>query len=75
MFLTLTCDSYGRVLSDGTPVDPDGYDYRLAAGSPCLNIGVPPGAGLAPTREYAHPASTRSRPTIGRLDAGAFECG
>ncbi len=51
------------------------YDYRLAAGSPCLNIGVPPGSGLAPTREYAQPSSTRFRPTIGRLDAGAFECG
>ncbi|WP_322778284.1 replication initiator, partial [Frankia sp. Cas4] len=31
MFLTLTCDSYGRVNSDGTPVDPDGYGYRRAA--------------------------------------------
>ncbi|WP_322748430.1 MULTISPECIES: replication initiator [unclassified Frankia] len=31
MFLTLTCDSYGRVTSEGTPVDPDGYDYRRAA--------------------------------------------
>jgi len=51
------------------------YDYRLAAGSPCLNIGVPPGSDLTPTREYAQLTSTRSRPTIGRLDAGAFECG
>jgi hypothetical protein len=31
MFVTLTCDSYGRVRSDGTPVDPDAYDYRRAA--------------------------------------------
>ena len=31
MFLTLTCDSYGRVNGDGTPVDPDTYDYRRAA--------------------------------------------
>ncbi|MCK9878556.1 replication initiation protein [Frankia sp. Ag45/Mut15] len=31
MFLTLTCDSYGRVHSDGTPVDPSTYDYRRAA--------------------------------------------
>jgi len=31
MFLTLTLDSYGRVKSDGTPVDPAGYDYRRAA--------------------------------------------
>ncbi len=31
MFLTLTCDSYGRVHKDGTPVDPASYDYRRAA--------------------------------------------
>ncbi len=31
MFLTLTCDSYGRVRDDGTPADPDTYDYTRAA--------------------------------------------
>lgn len=31
MFVTLTCDSYGRVRDDATPVDPAGYDYRRAA--------------------------------------------
>ncbi|KPM54687.1 replication initiation protein [Frankia sp. R43] len=31
MFLTLTCDTYGRVNSDGTPVDPGSYDYQRAA--------------------------------------------
>lgn len=31
MFVTLTCNSYGRVHQDGTPVDPDSYDYRRAA--------------------------------------------
>jgi hypothetical protein len=31
MFLTLTCDSYGKVRDDGTPVDPESYDYRRAA--------------------------------------------
>jgi hypothetical protein len=31
MFLTLTLDSYGRVLEDGTPADPAGYDYQRAA--------------------------------------------
>ena len=31
MFLTLTCPSYGRVGSDGTPADPDSYDYQRAA--------------------------------------------
>jgi hypothetical protein len=31
MFLTLTCDSYGKVGDDGTPVDPAAYDYTRAA--------------------------------------------
>src|SRR5690242_11373782 len=31
MFLTLTCPSYGKVSEDGTPVDPDSYDYTRAA--------------------------------------------
>ncbi|MFI6030501.1 replication initiator [Amycolatopsis magusensis] len=31
MFVTLTCDTYGRVREDGSPVDPGSYDYRRAA--------------------------------------------
>ncbi len=31
MFLTLTCDSYGKVRDDGTPADPSAYDYQRAA--------------------------------------------
>jgi hypothetical protein len=31
MFLTLTCDSYGKVRDDGTPVDLSTYDYTRAA--------------------------------------------
>ena len=31
MFVTLTCPSYGRVREDGTPADPDTYDYQGAA--------------------------------------------
>ena len=31
LFVTLTCPSYGRVQSDGTPADPDSYDYGRAA--------------------------------------------
>jgi hypothetical protein len=31
MFATFTLPSYGRVRSDGTPVDPSSYDYRRAA--------------------------------------------
>ena len=31
LFLTLTCPSYGRVTSGGTPLDPGSYDYTAAA--------------------------------------------
>ena len=31
LFLTFTCPSYGKVTGDGTPVDPDRYDYTAAA--------------------------------------------
>ncbi len=31
LFVTLTCPSYGRVGEDGTPTDPDGYDYTRGA--------------------------------------------
>ncbi|MGX7827733.1 replication initiator [Actinokineospora sp. 24-640] len=31
MFVTLTCDTYGPVLADGTPRNPNTYDYRRAA--------------------------------------------
>jgi len=31
MFLTLTCPGYGRVNADGTPANPDTYEYQRAA--------------------------------------------
>jgi hypothetical protein len=31
LFVTLTCPSYGRVKDNGTPADPDAYDYVQAA--------------------------------------------
>src|ERR1700722_4455833 len=31
LFITLTCPSYGRVKTDGTPADPARYDYTRAA--------------------------------------------
>jgi hypothetical protein len=31
LFVTLTCPSYGRVSSDGTPAHPNRYDYERAA--------------------------------------------
>jgi hypothetical protein len=29
--ITLTCDSYGKVTTEGVPADPDSYDYHRAA--------------------------------------------
>ena len=31
LFITLTCPSYGKVSTDGTPIDPNAYDYQRAA--------------------------------------------
>jgi hypothetical protein len=31
MFLTLTCDTYGKIGADGIPANPDAYDYQRAA--------------------------------------------
>jgi hypothetical protein len=31
LFITLTCPSYGKVTTDGTPADPGNYDYKRAA--------------------------------------------
>jgi hypothetical protein len=31
LFITLTCPSYGKVTTDGTPADPGSYDYKRAA--------------------------------------------
>jgi hypothetical protein len=31
MFITLTCDSYGKITADGVPASPDTYDYQRAA--------------------------------------------
>ena len=31
LFVTLTCPSYGKMTSDGTPADLDSYDYQQAA--------------------------------------------
>ena len=49
MFLTLSCDSYGMVLDDGTPADPH-YDYP--AGRP----------GRAPLRGAVRPADPEPAP-------------
>jgi hypothetical protein len=58
LFLTLTCPSYGRVTSDGTPADPDIYDYTRAA-----RDALPPGL----VASHRHPAIRRRPPArLGR---------
>ncbi|HMI88867.1 MAG TPA: right-handed parallel beta-helix repeat-containing protein [Polyangiaceae bacterium] len=60
-------------------VDRAAYDYRLAAGSPCINAGSDPGVGagfaLSPARQYVHPANAIDRNADGTLDIGAYEFG
>ena len=58
-------------------VDAAAFDFRLKAGSPCIDKGVDPGKfgefSLVPESQYVHPAKTEKRPTVGALDVGAFE--
>lgn len=55
-------------------VDKSAYDFRLTAGSPAIDAGSDPGS-LALTRQYVHPISSEARPSVGALDAGAYEFG
>ena len=50
-FLTVTCESYGRVDGDWAAVDPDSYDYRRAAlgRSTCLKV---EGRRFEPARDH-----------------------
>jgi hypothetical protein len=48
LFVTLTCPSYGRVTSQGTPVDPAAYDYTSAARDALHFAAVEPQRRLAP---------------------------
>ncbi|MFB9449064.1 hypothetical protein Dvina_30405 [Dactylosporangium vinaceum] len=54
--------------------DRAGLDYHLAAGSPCIDKGVTPGADAAAAEQYVHPLSHRARAATGAgPDPGAFE--
>jgi len=51
-------------------------DFSLAAGSPCLDIGIPldPAAsGYSPTQQYVKHQGFEPRPSDGAPDLGAFE--
>jgi hypothetical protein len=74
-----SADVSGSFEGDPGFVDRDGFDYRLAAGSPAENAGVAPGTGagydLAPTHHYVHPMASEGRVTVGTIDIGAYEVG
>ena len=58
-------------------VNPAAYDFRLKAGSPCIDRGVDPGVlgevSLRPEFQYVHPCDRMKRPDDGKIDIGAFE--
>ncbi|GAB3949712.1 hypothetical protein GCM10027614_48930 [Micromonospora vulcania] len=68
MFLTLTLGSYGRVHSDGTPVDPDSYDYRRAAWDAVHFPGCSIGSGRTCA---ARSAGTSNTPVPSSHNAGS----
>lgn len=66
-------------VADPMLADPSGYDYRLQAGSPCIDTGVAPGTGgsfdLTPTHHYVHTAMAVPRQSVDTIDPGAYEYG
>jgi hypothetical protein len=58
-------------------VDRPNFDYRLAPGSPAIDVGIDPGAAdgvsLVPVAHYVHRAGEELRATRGRIDLGAYE--
>ncbi|MEI9936003.1 MAG: hypothetical protein WDO69_02135 [Pseudomonadota bacterium] len=60
-------------------VDRAGFDYRLMAGSPCIDRGTAQGTaeGVAstPDWQYLHPANAQARVGVGTIDIGAYESG
>ncbi len=58
-------------------LDPDQFDYRLAAGASAIDAGIeiPPldDVVLVPEAQYVHPRGSEPRPKAGAIDAGAYE--
>jgi hypothetical protein len=66
------------VVADPRFVNRAGFDHRLQAGSPCVDVGSTPGSGtgqpLAATQQYVYDLGHVTRPLSGAaIDAGAFE--
>lgn len=58
-------------------INRNGYDYRLAATSPAINMGSDPGTlngfDARPVYQYVHPFKREKRPSNGAYDIGAYE--
>ena len=54
-------------------VRPAADDFRLRASSPAVDAGVTVARHWRPRWEYVHPARQVRRPTVGRIDLGAYE--
>jgi hypothetical protein len=54
-------------------VDPAADDFRLRASSPAIDRGVGVPKRWRARWEYAHPTKQVRRPTVGRVDLGAYE--
>jgi len=82
---TVTLSSQASALAEANCTDPAtfvdaaGFDFHLAAGSPCIDQGVDPGQGagqsLSPGFHYVHPLGSEPRPSHPPFDAGAYEFG
>ncbi len=72
--LTSNYDGASDCLTDAAA-----FDYRLVAGSPCVDAGTDPGDGdgfaLTPSAHYAHPAGNSGRVSVDVIDIGAYELG
>ena len=54
-------------------VAPDTWDYRLRASSRAIDAGAAAPRRQRPRYEYRHPTRYAARPTVARIDLGAFE--
>jgi hypothetical protein len=79
--LTGTIDDDGSSIVGSSPgfANEGGQDFRLAAGSPCVDAGAPLLAAVLPSHDvvsqYVKHRSSEPRPRDAALDVGAYEVG